>query len=371
MKITPTLGRYLAKSYFINMLGLLLGLLAVIYLFDTVELIRRASKFDDVSIILVLQMGLLKLPEVGQVLFPFAILFSAMFTFWQLTRRYELIVVRASGFSVWQFLAPVIGVAMFVGLMQMAVINPIGSLLIGKFDQLEARYLKRQDSQIALFKEGLWLRQGLGESNDSARDGYVILHATQISQPDWTLKNVSVLFFGKDDGFTRRIDSKSAHLEPGQWVFKDVRVHERTQDRRTRETYVLPTQLTISDVEESFSSPESMSFWRLPGHIQTLEQTGFDASRLRVHYHNLLSQPLMFAAMILLAATVSMRPPRFRGAATLFGIGIFLGFFVFFMSSFLQALGASQQIPVIMAAWSPSLICFLLGLAAMMNLEDG
>jgi lipopolysaccharide export system permease protein len=41
------------------------------------------------------------------------------------------------------------------------------------------------------------------------------------------------------------------------------------------------------------------------------------------------------------------------------------------MSSFLQALGASQQIPVILAAWSPSLICFLLGVTVMMNLEDG
>ena len=62
----------------------------------------------------------------------------------------------------------------------------------------------------------------------------------------------------------------------------------------------------------------------------------------------------MFAAMILLAATVSMRPPRFRGAAALFGIGVFMGFFVFFMSSFMQALGASHQIPVVLAAWAPA-----------------
>ncbi|MCF6320014.1 MAG: LptF/LptG family permease, partial [Proteobacteria bacterium] len=86
---------------------LLVGLFAVIYLFDTVELIRRASKRGDIPISLILQMGLLKLPEVGQTIFPFAVLFSAMYTFWQLTRQYELIVVRASGFSVWQFLLPI------------------------------------------------------------------------------------------------------------------------------------------------------------------------------------------------------------------------------------------------------------------------
>ena len=79
----------------------------------------------------------------------------------------------------------------------------------------------------------------------------------------------------------------------------------------------------------------------------------------------------MFAAMVLLAATVSIRPPRFRGAAVLFAIGIFIGFVVFFASGFLQALGASGQIPAMLAAWSPALICFLLGLSVMMNLEDG
>src|SRR5690606_11324081 len=118
MNLYNTLNRYLAKTYFYNMLMLLSVLLAVIYLFDTVELLRRASKYDDIPLMLVLQMGLLKLPEVGQVLFPFAVLFSAMFTFWHLTRRNELIVVRAAGFSVWQFLTPIIAVVIAVAIFQ-------------------------------------------------------------------------------------------------------------------------------------------------------------------------------------------------------------------------------------------------------------
>ena len=76
MTLALTLSRYLAKSYFLNMVFLLLALFGIIYLFDTVELIRRASKSDDVPLSLVLQMGLLKLPEVGQLLFPFAVLFA-------------------------------------------------------------------------------------------------------------------------------------------------------------------------------------------------------------------------------------------------------------------------------------------------------
>lgn len=364
MKISSTLSRYFARIYIINTLCLLAALLAVIYLFDTIELMRRAGKITDVSTVVVLQMGLLKLPEVGQLLMPFAILFGAMFTFWQLTRRHELVVVRAAGFSFWQFLAPIVAVALAVGILHVTAINPAGALLVGKFKQLEDRYLDRQDNQIALFHEGLWLRQ-------ATKGGYVILHAGKIAQPSWQLQDVMALYFGGGDQFTRRIDAQSAKLEAGQWVFSNVVVSAPNTQPVRMETEKLPTLLTITDIEESFSSAEAMSFWRLPGHIRTLEETGFDASRLKVYYQNLLSQPLLFAAMVLLAAAVSMRPPRSGGAFSFFAVGVLIGFVVFFMSSFLQALGVSHQLPVVLAAWAPAFISALLGLSVMMNLEDG
>src|SRR5262245_23436646 len=118
MKISPTLSAYLARSYFVNLLFLLLLLLGILYVLDSVELIRRASKRPDVSLGMVMQMAFLKLPKEGQTLFPFAILYAAMFTFWKMTRRFELVVVRAAGFSVWQFLTPILAVALLAGVVQ-------------------------------------------------------------------------------------------------------------------------------------------------------------------------------------------------------------------------------------------------------------
>lgn len=397
MKITVTLSNYLAKRYTINLLLLLIGLLSIVYLFDTVELIRRASKQADIPISIVLQMGLLKLPEVGQTLFPFAVLFSAMYTFWQLTRRYELIVVRASGFSVWQFLLPMIIIGLLFGALQMSIINPLGAVFISKFEEMESTHLKHQKNQIAVFDEGLWLRQPVliegappiqeniqkeeqeeeqedkhaAHAKPALTEGYVVVHASKVTQPEWILKDVTVFYFRHDNVFLQRVDAKTATLSNDYWRLNNVTIHKVGSPKQTEENYLLPTTLTIRDIQESFSSPESMSFWKLPAYIQTLEQTGFDATRLKIYYQNLLSQPLMFCAMILLAAAVSMRPPRSRGTFIMIASGVFIGFVIFFLSSFLQAMGSSQQIPVFLAAWSPALIAFLLGLSVMMNLEDG
>lgn len=365
MKLSGTLNRYMAGTYLKNLLLGLLILLGVVYLFDTVELLRRAAKRDEVPFGLILEMGLLKLPEVGQLLLPFGVLFSAMFTFWQLTRRYELIVVRAAGLSVWQFMAPVIAVAIACGIFMTTVINPLGALLLSRFERLESTYLSIETTQISLLEEGLWLRQ-------ETEDGHVILHAGKVKLPEWELQDVMALFFDSKDQFVRRLDSDKARLQEGQWLFYQALSHSSSESQTEKIPLIaLPTALTASQIEESFATSRALSFWKLPGFIKTMDSTGFDSSSLKVHFQSLLAQPLLYAAMILLAATVSLRPPRFRGTFALITLGVIIGFMVFFMSSFLQALGTTHQIPVFLAAWAPASISFLLGLAVMLNLEDG
>ncbi len=359
-----TLSRYLASNYTVSFFQLLGILLSIVYLFDTVELLRRAAKFDNVPLGLVLQMGFLKLPEVGQIVLPFAVLFSALYTFWFLARRHELEILRAAGLSVWQFLGPIVGVALLIGVFHMTVINPVGAMMISRYQVLEINYLRATENTVSISEQGLWLRQ-------KAKDGGAILHAAKVEMPEWKLSEVTVFFFSSAGDFIRRIDSKNAVLEEGRWVFKDVTVNLPGQAPRVAESETLPTNLTVVEIEESFSTPEQTPFWTLPSYIRTMEATGFDSRKLRIHFQTLLAQPLLFAAMVILAATVSLRAARFQQTALMIGSGVIIGFLVFFASSFLKALGASDQIPVMLAAWFPPLIALSLGISVILTTEDG
>lgn len=358
-----TLSRYLAKTYTLAFLQLLGILLAIVYLFDTVELLRRAAKFENVPFTLVLQMGLLKLPDIGQIVLPFAILFSALYTFWLLARRHELVIVRAAGLSVWQFLAPIVGVAMLIGVFHMTVINPIGAMMVSRYQVLEANYLQAKENTVSIGDQGLWLRQ-------KTETGGVIMHAQKIRMPEWKMTDVTAFYFSPAGDFVRRLDSASATLRDGQWQFQDVTINDGGQPRKTAGES-LPTNLTVTEIEDSFSTPEQTPFWVLPSYIRTMEATGFDSKKLRIHFQTLLAQPLLFAAMVVLAATVSLKMARFQPTIYLIGGGVVIGFVTFFASSFLKALGASDQIPVLLAAWFPPLIALALGVSVILTTEDG
>lgn len=359
-----TLNLYIARAYLLNLLFMLGGLLGIIYIFDTVELVRRASKYEEVPLALVMQMGLLKLPDVGQVLLPFAVLFSAMFTFWQLNRRSELVVMRSAGFSVWQFLAPVIAVGVMAGIFYLSILNPLGAAMLSRYERLNDTYLTRSSSSVTVLREGIWLRQ-------ADADGYKIIRAGRINLAEWVLQDITVFFLGPNDDFRQRIDAPRARLTQGAWEFEDAVLNKAGAQVERHPLMSIPTTLTAQEIEESFASARTVSFWMLPGFIKTMEDTGFDATGLRIHFQTLMAMPLMFAAMILLAAAVSLRPPRFRGALLMVIAGIAMGFVVFFTSSFLQALGSSHQIPVMPASWAPAVVAFLFGVGIIMNLEDG
>lgn len=359
-----TLSRYLAKTYALSFIQLLGILLSIVYLFETVELLRRAAKFENVPFTLVLQMGLLKLPDIGQVVLPFAILFSALYTFWILARRHELVIVRAAGLSVWQFLGPIVGVAILIGIFHMTVINPVGAMLVTRYQAMESQYLQAKESTVSIGEQGLWLRQKMEE-------GGIILHAERVRMPEWKLSDVTAFFFSEKGDFIRRTDSQTAILESGNWTFMNVTVNEPGKARTVLPSENLATDLTITEIEESFSTPEETPFWTLPSYIRTMEATGFNSRKLRIHYQSLLAQPLLFAAMVVLAATVSLRVGRFQPVALMIGAGVVIGFIMFFASSFLKALGASDQIPVLLAAWFPPLIALTLGISVILTTEDG
>lgn len=359
-----TLSRYLAWMYTKAFLQLLVILLGIVYLFDTVELLRRAAKFDNVPLSLVLQMGLLKLPEIGQIILPFAILFSALYTFWFLARRQELVIVRAAGLSVWQFLGPIIGVAMLVGIVHMSMINPVGAAMMTRYHGLEAAYLKPNDNTISIGDQGLWLRQKNG-------DDVVMLHADTVKMPEWKLNGVTAFYFTPSGDFRRRIDADHAGLNDGLWTFRNVVINEPGQIPKRAQSETLPTNLSVSEIEESFSTAEETPFWSLPSYIRTMEETGFDSRKLRIHFQTLLAQPLLFAAMVILAATVSLKVARAQQTAVMISAGVIMGFLMFFASSFLKALGASDQIPAFLAAWFPSFIALSLGISVILTTEDG
>ncbi|HZH28525.1 MAG TPA: LptF/LptG family permease [Azospirillaceae bacterium] len=358
-----TLSRYLFRQYMLLFLATLMGLFALVMLLDGVELLRRAAN-RDVPVGVVMVMTVLKLPEIGFQMFPFAVLFSAMFLFWKMTRSRELIVVRAFGISAWQFLAPVVAAAAMVGVLQILFVNPTGALMLGRFEQLESRYLQGRGSLIEVGRSGIWLSQ-----RDEASQA--LIHAETMTGPERELQPVTVIVLRGFNQVSLRIEGQGAVLEPGAWRIRDAWVHEAGRPSVRHDIYRLPTDLTMERIESSFAPPETIGFWDLPQFIRSLEAAGLSALRHRLHYQSMLTQPVVFAAMVLFAAAFTLRLSRRGSPMFMIVSGVATGFLLFLLRDVVLALGGSETLPVAVAAWAPAVAGLLIGTAAILHLEDG
>ncbi len=364
MRLSTTLSLYIARQFLLWFFSFLLVIMTIIMLFDFIELLRRGATRPDVTTLLILRMTVFKVPEVLQDLFHFIVLFSAMFTFWRLTRNQELVIARAAGVSAWQFMFPVLAAAALIGVGNVGLLNPIGAAMFSKFEELENRFLRGRTSSLKVSSGGIWLRQ-------KDEIGFSVIFANSTNPADISLNDVIIFLYDETDAYRGRIDAASATLEPGSWNVRDARITLGDTVGEPISRYRLATDLTPEKIQESFASPETLSFWDLPDFIRTMESTGFSSLSHRIYYLTLLAQPLLLASMVLFAAAFSLRQTRRGGTAMMVLAGILTGFLLFILNDIVIALGLTEALPATMAAWSPACVALMIGTGTLLHLEDG
>lgn len=364
MRLSLTLTHYLGRQYAFWLVSAFCALMGIAFLFDVVEMMRRASGKEDATLDVILQMCLFKLPHLAETILPFTVLFGAMFAFWRLASVNEIIVARAAGVSIWQFLAPAVLVTLFVGIFQIAIFNPFAAVMLSKYESLEAQYLSRSSSLLAVSRNGLWLRQ-------SDQGGQAVIHALRVSKDEMKLHDVIIFLFEGSNRFVGRIDAETAQLKVGYWEIRDGWIATPNRAAHRIDYYELPSDLTVTKIQESFASPETMSFWDLPEFISQLEAAGFSGHRHRLYLNKLYALPVLLCAMVLVAAAFTVHVNR--RSATLYAIagGITFSFLLYIMGDVVHAIGLSTSVPTQLAAWTPAGVTMMIGSSLLLHLEDG
>lgn len=380
-----TLSLYVARRFAGTFLAAVTAVFLVVLLVDLVEQLRRAAG-SDAGFDVVVTMALLHAPSLMLDALPFIALLSAIACFARLARSSELVVTRAAGVSVWRLLAPALAAAGAIGAASVALLDPLASGLLHRFEVMEARHVRDRGSLLSVSANGLWLRQSDGE-------GQSVVHARRANPDGTRLWDVTVFRFGPDDALTGRVEAARAVLEPGAWALYGVsdwkldpaapaadpdafgdqplRAAEAAPLPDKRERLEVPTDLTPAQILESFASPKTISFWAMPRFIAALEAAGLSATRHRMHWQAQTAKPLLLAAMVLIGAAFSMRHVRFGGLGimALGAIGAGLGYF--FLANLTEAFGALGAIPPPLAAWIPPVAMSMAAVALLLHLEDG
>ncbi len=362
--LSRTLRRYVAKRFLFSIVGAFAVCACLIFMIDMIELLRLSRRAADLSMADLLWMGLLRLPAFAEILFAFAVLVGSIGALLSLNRRSELTVMRSAGMSVWQFLRPGLTVTLVLGILAVTFFNPMAAAARSEAERMVAEAFGKEAGLLASSGGGSWLRQ------DGA-DGQSVMNATAVANQGLSLTGVIAFQFDPQGRFIERIDAERASLQDGYWEMTRATISRPLREPEIFDTYSLSTHLTRERVGDALGSEIAVSFWQLPDLIEVSEKAGLSASKYRMQHALLMSRPALLIAMVVLAATVSLRSFRSGGIQTMVLTGMLGGIGFFLLAEVSRQVGVAGLLTPALAVWVPIGVALLVSLTVLLHQEDG
>jgi len=349
---------YVLGNFLFYLAVLLVSFVALTHVFTFFELLGDIVN-NGIPMSRVLTYHLFLTPKLIYDSTPVSVLVAVLVTFGVLSKNNEVTAMKACGISMYRLATPVLlasgllsaGLLAFdhyyvpeANRIQDAIRNEIKGRPVQTFLRADRKWIFGTSSRIYYYRYF-----------DPTQSLMVGLNVYDLDPETFQLR--------------RHISVESGRWEPslGLWILQNGWVRELDGVRvtnfedfsgraRTFEELVEPPSYFLKEVKQD----QQMNFFELSAYIGELRQSGFDTARLRVQLHKKISVPLIALIMALISVPFAFLAGS-RGAMA--GVGVSFGIAVAYwgLSQLFEQVGNLNQLPAVMAAWSPNAVFCLIG----------
>ena len=343
------LDRYIGSSVLMAILAVLGIILGLALLFALIDEMRSIS--SSYTIMDVFSFVMLTAPRRLYEMLPMAALIGCLIGLGGLASNSELTIMRAAGVSlgriVWAVMKPML-VLMLAGVL-------IGEYVVPASENLAQanRALAQGSGDAQSSKHGLWHRQG---------DEFIHINAVQ---PNGLLYGVTRYRFDKERNMLSASFAKRAQFDQGHWQLNDVSTtvfHDRSTEVIKVPEESWDVSLSPQLLSTVVMAPESLSIAGLWSYIHYLKEQGLNNGRYWLAFWVKVLQPLVTAALVLMAISFIFGPLRSVTLGQRVFTGVLVGFTLKIAQDLLGPMSLVFGFSPLFAVLAPTAICALAGI---------
>jgi lipopolysaccharide export system permease protein len=288
---------------------------------------------------------------------PVYLLMGAILALMEMQRRYELVAMKSAGVSIWRLAGLPVALAALAGVVISLGLDPFVLGAARQFEVPLAADTNRPGSS--------------GWLSLQAEDGRYFIHADRINSEVPEMINVSVYAFDSDGLPIEQILADDARLEGGRWVLGPGTRHRIAEAPEPFDSLTLSAAASASEVRLALGSASTMSYYELSElvNVANLEPTIRTVAEMRLARLQALPLVLVGSLLIAFAFTARYRRGGAPGATILYGV--LLGFVVFVITRLAEQAGSAGILEPVVAAWGPAIVATVIGVTALLYVEDG
>jgi LPS export ABC transporter permease LptG len=353
------IDHYVLSTFLFYFALLLVSFVMMTHVFTFFELLSDMLK-NNISMALMAKYLVFLTPTIIYQSTPVSVLIAVLITFGILSKNNEVTAMKACGVSLYRLAIPVL----LISLVMSGALFAFDHYVVPDANRTQdaiRNQIKGRPVQTYLRPDRKWIF-GWGSR---------IYYYRYFEPAENVMVDVNVYELDeKTFALRRHISAERARWEPSlnTWVFQNGWAREFRQSQQTSSTSYAGNTATFTGLQEPPSyflkevkQDKQMNFQELASYIKELQQSGFDTVRLQVQFHKKFAVPLFAVIMALLSIPFAFIAAN-RGAMA--GVGVSFGIAVAYwaVSQLFEQVGNVNQLPAVLAAWSPDAVFSLAGL---------
>ena len=315
------INNYLALEFFKVVINMSLAFFCLGFIVNIFEEINFFKDLD-VGISLPIMLSALFVPSMIYNMFPFVILLSGIWFFLKIRKTDEIIGMKIAGMSNFSVIIVPSTVSIILGIVFIALINPITSTLIKKYESIRGSYETQQFEYLATINtNGIWIKEKNFGKN-------FIIRASNLDNQN--LIDLTIYEFDYSHNFVKRIDAKSADISSLNWKLNDAKIIDKEGK-------------TVS------------------------ENRGYSTREMKTKLQRSLAFPFFLLSMVLLSGVFTLGKRSKENNLAYVFIAIITSVLIFYFNDFSAALGKTEKLPIEVSVWMPIVIIFTFGAAGLIH----
>ena len=312
----------------------------------------------------------LRIPMLTMEAMALIIMLSSILTFSWLSNSNEIPILKASGKSAFRILLPPVLITIFIGLLVTFIGGPLVSVSMRTSDSVLERFNLTNKNSFSVSDNDIWLR----DKSDSID---MVIKASQMNSTATVFYDLVFFEFYGQEKLNRKIRASKAILDEKFWELTDVKILDNNLEPENKskpiiiKQLVIPTSLTNEQITNSFADPRVINIYSIKEFISRLEASGYTATRHKLFFLTELSRPLFFTAMLLIAAMFLLGTERKVSRSVKIFLCLFIGFLLFSIQKIFESYALTEQVPLSIVAFGPSIFAILIFSGILLHIEDG
>ena len=348
---------YIFIKSFIFVSLVLLSLIFILNLLTELEFFKNIQ----VSSYYPMYIALLNTPSLLFEMFPFVFLLTTQVFFVNLLNNNQIQIFKYSGLKNSKIMLILSTVSFSIGIILIIFFYNLSSNLKNFYLEEKIKHTLDGKYLAVITNNGLWIKDVVNKKVN-------IINASKIDRN--LLLNVFITEFDEKFEVIRNIQSQKIDIKNKIWKIYDANIYDNFGNVKKIDNVNFDSNFDYKKIQSLFSNLSSLSLLELFELRKNYKTLSYSTTEVDVQIQKIVSFPLYFTLMTLLAALLMFNTKKFKNTTFKLAIGLFMSVIIYYMNNFFMILGNTEKIPVLISIWVPLFIILTINSIAMIKINE-